>query len=109
LIDYRLRLHGIPLRWQSRIEVWDPPHRFVDVQTRGPYRHWRHEHLFEAARGGTICRDIVDYEVPGGWLIERLFVRPDVARIFKFRQRRLEQLFAANAETMPICNVVLQT
>jgi ligand-binding SRPBCC domain-containing protein len=63
-IDYRLRVHGVPMRWQSRIEVWQPPIRFVDVQTRGPYRYWRHEHLFEEVAGGTICRDTVDYVVP---------------------------------------------
>jgi ligand-binding SRPBCC domain-containing protein len=100
LIDYRLRLRGVPMRWQSRIDVWEPPQRFVDVQTRGPYRHWRHEHRFEAAPGGIICRDIVDFQAPGGWLIERLFVRPDVSRIFNFRQRRLQQLFDANAATL---------
>jgi ligand-binding SRPBCC domain-containing protein len=94
-IDYCLRLHGIPIRWQSRIDVWEPPLRFVDVQTHGPYRHWRHEHVFEEAAGGTICRDIVDYAVPGGWLVDRLFVRSDVKRIFEFRQRQLGRLFTA--------------
>jgi len=98
VIDYRLRLHGIPMRWQSCIEVWEPPHRFVDVQMRGPYRSWRHEHFFEEQNGGTICRDIVDYSVPGGVLIERLFVRPDVLRIFSFRWHKLRELFADGCE-----------
>ena len=95
LIDYRLRLHGVPIRWRSRISVWEPPLRFVDEQVRGPYRRWHHEHLFESAGGGTLCRDVVDYEVPGGWLIDALFVRRDVLRIFRFRQGRLRALFAA--------------
>jgi ligand-binding SRPBCC domain-containing protein len=93
LIDYRLSLHGFGIRWQSRIEVWEPPYRFVDVQTRGPYRHWRHEHVFENASGGTICRDIVNFAAPGGRIIERVFIRPDLVRIFEFRQRRLRELF----------------
>jgi ligand-binding SRPBCC domain-containing protein len=92
-IDYQLRLHGVPIRWQSCIDVWEPPYRFVDVQIRGPYRHWRHEHVFEEADGGTVCRDIVDYAVPGGWLVERFFVRDDVQKIFEYRQRRLEEFF----------------
>lgn len=96
-IDYRLRLHGLPIRWQSRIDVWGPPFRFVDVQTHGPYRRWRHEHLFEEVPGGTICHDIVDYAVPGGWLIERLFVRNDLQKIFQSRQRKLEGLFSSAA------------
>jgi ligand-binding SRPBCC domain-containing protein len=93
LIDYRLRIHGVPLRWQSRISVWEPPLRFVDTQTRGPYRRWHHEHLFEVAEGGTLCHDIVDYAVYGGSLINTLFVRPDLSRIFAFRQSKLRELF----------------
>src|SRR6476660_6116148 len=69
LIDYRLKIHGVPLRWQSRISVWEPPWRFVDEQTHGPYRRWHHQHEFEPADGGTVCRDTVDYEVYGGSLI----------------------------------------
>jgi ligand-binding SRPBCC domain-containing protein len=97
-IDYRMRLHGVPFRWQSRIDVWEPPLRFVDEQTRGPYRRWRHEHVFEEVVGGAICRDIVDYAVPGGWLIERLFVRNNLLKIFEFRQRMLEQVFPGSYE-----------
>jgi len=93
LIDYRLRLHGIPLRWRSRISVWEPPFRFVDEQLRGPYRRWRHEHSFEEGDGGTLCRDIVDYSVWGGRPVEAIFVRPDVRRIFAFRQTKLQELF----------------
>lgn len=93
LIDYRLRLHGLPVRWQSRIELWEPPLRFVDVQTRGPYRRWHHEHTFEEREGGTLCRDVVDYAVPGGRLVDRYFVRPDIQKIFAFRWDKLHQLF----------------
>ena len=92
-IDYRLRIRGIPLRWQSVIDVWEPPLRFVDEQTRGPYRRWYHEHLFEVVEGGTLCRDIVDYEVYGGALINAVLVQPDLVRIFEFRQKTLRELF----------------
>ncbi|HKI69625.1 MAG TPA: SRPBCC family protein, partial [Verrucomicrobiae bacterium] len=60
LIDYRLRVHGVPLRWQSEITVWEPPLRFVDVQRRGPYRRWIHAHTFESRDGGTLCGDYVE-------------------------------------------------
>ena len=99
IIDYRLRIHGLPLRWRSRITLWEPPLRFVDEQIRGPYRRWRHEHSFEQVDGGTLCRDIVDYAVPGGWLLHELLVRRDLLRIFRFRQQQLEQLFG-EAERM---------
>ncbi len=92
LIDYRLRLHGIPIRWQSVISVWEPPFRFVDEQTRGPYRRWHHEHQFEEVAGGTLCRDIVDYEVYGGPLINTFFVRRDLLKIFRYRQDKLRAI-----------------
>jgi ligand-binding SRPBCC domain-containing protein len=97
LIDYRLRVHGLPMRWQSRISVWDPPYQFVDEQTRGPYRLWRHAHQFEVCGSGTLCRDIVEYRAPGGWLVDRVFVRADLRKIFSYRQRRLAELFPAVA------------
>ena len=91
-IDYRLRLRGLPLRWQSEITVWDPPRRFVDEQRRGPYRSWIHEHELTERDGGTEVRDFVRYAVPGGRWLDRLLVRPDVARIFDYRRRMLQEL-----------------
>ncbi len=93
LIDYRLRLHGIPIRWRTRIEDWEPPFRFVDTQLRGPYRLWHHTHTFTPCDEGTLCRDVVRYRPFGGALIDRFFVRRDVRRIFEFRARRLRELF----------------
>ncbi|MCU0308886.1 MAG: SRPBCC family protein [Chloroflexi bacterium] len=95
-IDYRLRIRGLPLRWQSEITAWDPPHRFLDEQRRGPYRLWVHEHTFAERDGGTEVRDRVTYAVPGGWLVERLLVGPDVRRIFAYRQETLARLFPAD-------------
>jgi len=94
LIDYRLRLHGLPIRWRTRITVWEPPYQFVDTQLRGPYRLWEHRHTFEEYDGGTRVRDEVDYAVPGGWLVERGFVRRDLRRIFEFRRQTLPTLVA---------------
>ena len=92
-IDYRLSWRGIPLRWTSEIAVWEPPHRFVDRQLRGPYRLWHHEHRFEARDGGTLVLDEVRYAVWGGSLVKRLGVARDVATIFAYRRDRLVELF----------------
>ena len=92
-IDYRLRIHGLPLRWQSEITAWEPPWRFVDSQRRGPYRFWIHEHRFEAADGGTRVLDSVDYLPPGGWLSNRLFVAREVRAIFAHRAAALRRQF----------------
>lgn len=94
LIDYKLRVRGIPLRWRTLIREWEPPFRFVDEQLRGPYRLWIHEHTFEEREGGTLAKDLVRYAVPGGALIERLFVRRDVEAIFAYRTKRLLELLA---------------
>jgi len=92
-IDYRLRWRGIPLRWTSEIAAWEPPHRFVDRQIRGPYRLWHHEHRFSEADGGTRVADEVTYAVWGGGLVNRLGVARDVETIFDYRRRVLEALF----------------
>lgn len=92
VIDYRLRFRGVPVQWRSEITAWDPPHRFVDEQRRGPYQRWIHEHTFETIRGGTLVRDHVDYAVPGGRLVERLFVAGDLDRIFDYRHEALRRL-----------------
>ena len=96
LIDYRLKLDGVPIRWQSRIDAWDPPRRFVDRQVKGPYRLWHHTHDFEPLGDGTLMRDTVRYQLPAGWL-GRLAggarVADYVERIFDFRARAIDERF----------------
>jgi ligand-binding SRPBCC domain-containing protein len=90
LIEYRLRLHGVPVRWRTRIEAWEPGAMFCDLQLRGPYRHWEHLHTFEAVSGGTIVRDRVTYALPLGPLgrfAHALLVRRDLEAIFDFRRQ----------------------
>jgi len=93
LIDYRLRLYGIPFGWTSEITAWEPMRRFVDEQRRGPYREWIHEHRFTPQGHHTLVEDVVQYSVPGGALIERLFVRPRLQGIFDHRREALLRRF----------------
>jgi ligand-binding SRPBCC domain-containing protein len=99
LLDYRLKLHRVPVRWRTRIEVWEPPRRFVDVQLSGPYSLWEHTHEFEpVGEGATLLRDRVRYALPLGPLGElahRLFVRRDVERIFDFRREAVAARLAS--------------
>ncbi len=94
-IDYRLRLHGLRLSWQTEIRDWSPPHRFVDTQLRGPYRVWHHTHEFEpVAGGGTLMRDTVRYR-PALWPLGELampLVRRDLAAIFDYRRDAVARL-----------------
>ena len=88
LIEYRLTLHRIPIRWLTRIEEWEPGVRLVDAQLHGPYALWHHTHEFEADGDGTIVRDTVRYALPLGPLGElahRAFVARDLERIFDYR------------------------
>lgn len=94
-IDYQLRVHGLPLWWQSEITAWEPQRRFVDEQRRGPYRLWHHEHTFEERDGGTLTKDIVRYAVPFDFISHRIFVKPDLERIFSYRHRKMSELFGA--------------
>ena len=97
LIDYRLRLYGVPLRWRTRIEAYDPPNGFTDAQLFGPYRRWVHRHYFVEVPGGTEIRDRVDYVLPLGvlgTLAHGLFVRRSVERIFAFRAAVIDRELA---------------
>ncbi len=97
LIDYRLRLCGVPFSWRTRIETWEPGAHFTDRQVRGPYVLWHHQHEFHETDGGTRMIDTVDYQLPFGPLghaTHAVFVRAALARIFDHRARRIEELLA---------------
>jgi ligand-binding SRPBCC domain-containing protein len=95
LLDYKIRLHCIPIKWRTEICDWHPPYKFTDQQLRGPYKKWFHEHTFEdAGNGVTNVIDDVHYIPRGGSLVHRLLVKPDLAKIFQYRQDQLVQIFA---------------
>ncbi|MEZ5078218.1 MAG: SRPBCC family protein [Solirubrobacterales bacterium] len=99
LLDYRLRLHGVPIRWRTLIETWEPPHRFLDRQLKGPYSLWEHSHEFEPdGEGGCVMTDRVRYAIPFGplgKLAEKALVRRDLERIFDYRRGAFADLVAA--------------
>jgi len=102
LIDYRLKLNGIPMGWQSRIENWEPARRFVDTQVKGPYSYWRHAHEFIPLANGTLMRDIVHYRLPLGWLgsvVAGWKVEAQVDQIFSFRAARIAERFGGQPAT----------
>lgn len=101
LIDYKLRLFGVPFQWQTRIEEYDPPHKFVDTQVSGPYAKWHHTHLFYEVPEGTLCIDRVLYLPPLGplgTLANAIFVRSTVDDIFNYRTKRLLELLGPATE-----------
>ena len=97
-IRYRLRLHGIPVGWETEIRRWNPPNRFVDVQLDGPYQLWHHTHRFEPKDGGTLMMDIVRYRLPFGIIgrvVHHLKARRDVERIFDHRAQHIQEALRA--------------
>jgi uncharacterized protein len=91
LIDYRLKIRGVPVGWQTLIEDWQPNGFFRDLQTKGPYQKWDHTHRFEELGGGTLMRDLVRYRLPlgpAGKLVSN-FVRRDIESIFQFRRENV--------------------
>jgi ligand-binding SRPBCC domain-containing protein len=97
-ILYRLRWHGIPLRWVTEIESWNPPTEFIDVQAQGPYRLWNHTHRFQAVEGGTLMRDLVRYALPFGplgRLAHAGLVESELKAIFDYRAGRVADILGA--------------
>jgi ligand-binding SRPBCC domain-containing protein len=95
LIEYRLRVHRLPLTWVSRIESWEYNRAFVDRQIHGPYQLWHHTHEFEGIGAGTLMRDRVRYSIPFGTigdLARLLFVQRDLDNVFAFRHAATAEL-----------------
>ncbi len=99
LIDYRLRLFGIPFGWKTRITEWDPPHRFVDEQIRGPYRLWVHTHTFQGVPEGVWMHDRVQWALPlhpmGEWSAP--VIGALITWIFRYRARTIPLLLREKA------------
>lgn len=97
LIDYRLKLHGVPVKWRTLIESWEPRRMFVDTQLKGPYQLWHHTHRFEELAGGVLIEDQVFFRLPIGWLgdlVAGAFVRSDVEKIFDYRREVIAGIFS---------------
>ena len=97
-IEYRLRLFGVPFTWLTLISEWDPPHRFVDEQLRGPYRQWVHTHRFHESHGETVIEDEVEYRLPLSPLSEIAYplIRRQLRRIFAYRQQAVRQILLSD-------------
>ncbi len=108
--DYRFTLHGLPMRWRTRITDCDAPHAFVDEQARGPYASFRHEHRFVPLDGGTVVHDTIRYRPPGGPLaplINSAWVRRDLRNLFTVRHRRLIDLYASHEDPVALLGAPL--
>ena len=96
IIDYTIKIKGIPVRWRSLISSYDPPHSFIDEQVKGPYSLWHHTHRFKEENGGTVIFDYVKYKIPFG-LVGRIanfiWISKDLKRIFNYRKKIIAEIF----------------
>ena len=96
LIDYRIKLYGIPVKWKTEITVWNPPFEFEDTQLKGPYKLWKHNHIFKDLGEKTEMMDIVKYNTKG-WplnsLLNKFFVQTEIEKIFNYREQKISSIF----------------
>jgi ligand-binding SRPBCC domain-containing protein len=99
IIDYTIRVMGLPIRWRTLITRYDPPRCFVDEQLSGPYSFWHHTHRFEPLDGGTLLFDELRYALPillfgpARDILHTLYIRPALERIFDYRKQVFKDLF----------------
>lgn len=95
-ITYKIKWLGFPMRWKTFISQYEPPFLFVDEQEKGPYKLWRHRHIFRPNAEGTLVTDHVEYALPLGplgGLAHSVMVRRQLLAIFRYRQKALQNLF----------------
>jgi len=104
VLDYTIRVLGLPVRWTTLICEYEPPGRFADVALRGPYSFWHHTHTFEEDGGVTVMTDEVRYALPFGpigRLVHSLWVRRQLDYIFDFRARVIDDLLSKSPGGKP--------
>jgi ligand-binding SRPBCC domain-containing protein len=94
VLDYTVRVMGVPMRWRTLITSWTPPHQFIDLQLRGPYSLWHHRHTFRPVDDGVECADAVLYRLPMGMLgrLAQPLVRRELLAIFRYRREAIARL-----------------
>ena len=96
VIDYTIKFFRIPVHWRTLITEYCPPHKFVDVQIKGPFILWHHTHIFKEMENGVEITDQVQYMMPFGILgriLHSMCIRKKLNHIFNFRNEMIEKLF----------------
>jgi ligand-binding SRPBCC domain-containing protein len=105
IIDYKLKIHGIPIKWRTEITEWNPPFSFTDVQLIGPYSTWIHQHKFEEVDEGVLMHDLVQFKSPGWFLepiVHKLFVKNDLIKIFRYRIEEFSKKYNVLEQSLEI-------
>ena len=95
VIDYTIKLFGIPIHWRTLITNYNPPYEFVDEQIKGPYNFWHHTHKFKQVDGGVEISDRVIYSIPMGIIgrvLHFIWIKRDLEKIFSHRKKVIEDI-----------------
>ena len=97
LIDYTVKILGLPIKWRTLITKYDPPNIFIDQQLKGPYSLWHHTHTFKKINDNeTLIGDTVIYAVPFsfiGSIVHSIYIKRDLERIFSYRTKKIKEIF----------------
>jgi len=94
VIDYTIKIWSFPMRWTTLITDYNPPHSFIDLQLKGPYAYWHHEHRFTSQDDQTLMEDQVTYALPLGplgRLAHRIKIEKDLTHIFNYRANKITE------------------
>lgn len=99
IVDYRLRLFGVPFNWRSEITHWEPPRKFVDEEVFGPYKMWVHTHNFWSHGEGAVVEDEILYRLPLPPFGEIAYplVWAELKRIMRYRRRMVRKLLVGDS------------
>lgn len=100
VVTFQANLLGRSWQMTAKITRFDPPHQFVDEMTSGPFRRFRHKHMFTQVPGGKVRMvDEIKYRCgygPFGWLAERLVVDRTLKRVLETRGQYLKGVAEEN-------------
>lgn len=99
MIEYTVTpLPLFKFKWLTEITHVREPYFFVDEQREGPFKLWHHQHFFEPSGSNCVVTDIVHYIMPFGVIggaVHGFQVRKRLEEIFRFRRKKLTELFSS--------------
>lgn len=104
LFGYRLRGWPLELRWEALVSEYQPPARFVNVQSRGRFRQWSHEHHFEPEGTSTRVREQLKYQMPPGLVssvAHKLYVREKLEELIRGGLEKVRAILERGAGDRP--------
>ncbi|MGB5867354.1 MAG: SRPBCC family protein [Arcobacteraceae bacterium] len=84
----------IPTYWEVKIEKLEKPNILIDVAVKSPFKSWKHQHVFTKKGNVSELKDIIEYELPFGFLgkIIEPFIEYDITKMFDYRHIQTKKI-----------------